>query len=143
RLRLSELQQVLQTGRDREPFGILLGQRHVIPDLTIAIAFATEASPLSIAFLDLNGFKAINDTLGHAAGDDALKSFMSVVSMLTERLGEGYRAGGDEVVVIMPGATTDLALKTMHTVAVQLHKEKMPGDLPLSVSCGIATTVDA
>src|SRR5882672_8994666 len=37
RVRLSELAQALQTGRDREPFGILLGQRNVDTDLTIAI----------------------------------------------------------------------------------------------------------
>ena len=141
RLRLSELLQALQTGRDREPFGILLGQRHVAPDLAIAIA--SMPKPLSIAFLDANGFKAINDILGHGAGDEALKIYMSVVLMLTEALGEAYRNGGDEVVVIMPGTTADRALHIVRAVAAQLHKEKMPGDLPLSVSCGIATTIDA
>jgi len=43
----------------------------------------------------------------------------------------------------MPNATTDLALNAMRAVAAQLHREKMPGDLPLSVSCGIASTADA
>src|SRR5712664_167484 len=45
RLRLSELEQALQTGRDREPFGILLGQRHVQTDLAIAITHAMVQSP--------------------------------------------------------------------------------------------------
>lgn len=142
RVRLSELEQALQTGRDRDPFGILLNQRHVHTDLAIAITRATGQSPLSIAYLDANGFKAINDKLGHAKGDEALKTYMTVVSTATERLGTAYRNGGDEVVVIMPNTTPDLALKTMRTVAAQLHKEKLPGDFPLSLSCGIATTTD-
>jgi len=143
RVRLSELEQALQTGRDREPFGILLGQRHVHTDLAIAITRATGQSPLSVAYLDANGFKTINDKLGHAAGDEALKSYMSMVSMLTERIGTAYRNGGDEVVVILPNTTMDLALNTMRAVARGLHKEKMPGDLPLSLSCGLVTTTDA
>ncbi len=143
RLRLSELEQALQTGRDREPFRILLAQRHVATDLAIAITSATEYSSLTLAYIDANGFKTINDTINHAAGDEALKSYMTVVSMLTEAVGEAYRAGGDEVVIIMPNTTTDLALKTIRAVAAQLHREKMPGDLPLSLSCGIVTTTDA
>jgi diguanylate cyclase (GGDEF)-like protein len=142
RLRLAELQQALQTGRDREPFGILLGQRHVGTDLAIAITSASEYAPLTLAYADANGFKVINDKINHAAGDEALKIYMTVVSMLTEAVGEAYRAGGDEVVVIMPNTTTDLALRTMRAAATQLHKEKIPGDLPLSLSCGIVTTVN-
>lgn len=143
RVRLSELQQELQTGRDREPFQILLGQRHILPDLAIALAATTSSSPVSVAYLDANGFKAINDTINHAAGDEALRTFMSVVASITEGRGEAYRAGGDELVVIMPSTATDIALTTMRAVANQLHKEKMPGGLPLSVSCGIGTTTDA
>jgi len=143
RLRLSELEQALQTGRDREPFGILLGQRHVLMGLTIAITSATERSPVSVAYLDANGFKTVNDTIDHAAGNEALKSYMSVVSMLTQRLGEAYRDGGDEVVVIMPGAAPHLVHNAIRAVAAQLHREKIPGDLPLSLSCGIVTTTDA
>ncbi len=140
---LSELRQALQTGRDREPFGILLGQRHVLSDLTIALTSANSSSPLSVIYLDANGFKAINDTIDHAAGDEALRTFMSVVASLTERMGEGYRAGGDELVLIFPNTTTDLAFNVISAAAAQLHREKMPGDLPLSVSCGIVTTTDA
>ncbi len=51
--------------------GILLGKRHVLPDLMIALASTTSASRLSVAYLDANGFKAINDTISHAAGDEA------------------------------------------------------------------------
>ncbi len=142
RIRLSELEQALQTGRDRDPFGILLGQRHIVTDLAITITSVGEDSPLTLAYLDANGFKVINDTINHAAGDEALKSYMSAVSMLSEAVGEAYRAGGDEVVVIMPRTTMDLALTTMRAIAAQLHREKMPGDLPLSLSCGIVTTTD-
>src|SRR5207244_5458270 len=41
RVRLAELEQGLKTGRDREPFNILFGKRHIIPDLLIALASTT------------------------------------------------------------------------------------------------------
>jgi len=41
-----------------------------------------------VAYLDANGFKTINETINHAAGDEALKSYMSVVSMLIQPLSE-------------------------------------------------------
>jgi diguanylate cyclase (GGDEF)-like protein len=142
-VRVSELRQALQTGRDREPFGILFGKRHILPDLAIALTTAAPGTPLSLAYLDANGFKTINDTISHSAGDEALKSYLSVVLMVTEGRGEAYRAGGDEVVVILPNTTTEQARQTIRAVAVQLHNEKMPGGLKLSLSCGIATTTAA
>jgi diguanylate cyclase (GGDEF)-like protein len=142
-VRLSELRQALKTGRDREPFGILYSQRHILPDLIIALASSANTAPLSVAYLDANGFKAINDSLGHAAGDEALRTYLEVVASLTEGRAEGYRAGGDEVVVVMPNTPTELAHTAMRAVANQLHKAKMPSALSLSVSCGIATTTDA
>lgn len=58
--------------------------------------------PFSLAFFDLNGFKEINDQLGHLAGDRALKTF---ASFLEERFTPHFvcRYGGDEFVVITEG----------------------------------------
>ena len=58
--------------------------------------------PLTLAYLDLDRFKLVNDLYGHAAGDDILKQ---VCERITAALGEGQhvgRIGGDEFVLIMP-----------------------------------------
>jgi diguanylate cyclase (GGDEF)-like protein len=62
---------------------------------------------LGVLFCDLDGFKAINDTLGHAAGDELLER---VARRLEDRMREGAvlgRMGGDEFVVVVPGASDD------------------------------------
>jgi diguanylate cyclase (GGDEF)-like protein len=80
----------------------LLNRRAYEERLPVEIARATRyAWPLSLCLLDLNGFKAINDTLGHPAGDQALRQ---VAALLDEsRLADDtFRIGGDEFAILMP-----------------------------------------
>jgi hypothetical protein len=86
RVRLSELKQDMKSGRDRDATGLLWDKRHVKTDLSIAILDASPESPLAVVFVDMNGLKAINDTLGHTAGDEAIKTFFeAVMTTLGER----------------------------------------------------------
>ncbi len=70
-------------------------------DLERLCAAATEANPAALLFLDLNGFKQLNDTLGHPTGDEILAR---LGRRLEERVGEdgtAYRIGGDEFCVLL------------------------------------------
>jgi diguanylate cyclase (GGDEF)-like protein len=63
--------------------------------------------PLSIGAIDVDGLKRLNDTLGHGAGDDALRRLAAGLSE-TLRLGDAvYRVGGDEFVVVLPETAAD------------------------------------
>jgi diguanylate cyclase (GGDEF)-like protein len=80
----------------------LLNRRAYEERLPVEIARASRyAWPLSLCLLDLNGFKAINDALGHPAGDQALRQ---VAALLDEsRLADDtFRIGGDEFAILMP-----------------------------------------
>ena len=80
----------------------LLNRRAYEERLPVEIARASRyAWPLSLCLLDLDGFKQINDTLGHPAGDRALQQ---VAALLDEsRLADdGFRIGGDEFALLMP-----------------------------------------
>ncbi len=62
--------------------------------------------PFGVIFLDVNGLKTVNDTLGHTAGDILIKRAALILQELFEE-GEIYRAGGDEFVVFLPGCDKD------------------------------------
>lgn len=147
RVRLSELRQQLRTGRDRDETGLLWSKRHLMTDLAIAVLSAGGASPLSVAFLDMNGLGAINNVHGHEAGDDAIRAFFQAVLMTIGQQGDAYRNGGDEVVLILPNVSDETARKLLDVFVKQLGKDALAlGDAKvrtyLTASCGSMSTTD-
>jgi GGDEF domain-containing protein len=77
-------------------------------DLARTVSSASRSGvDVSVAMVDLNGLKAINDTRGHVAGDLALQSLVENLSAVLRDADTLYRFGGDEFVVIAP--FTDIA----------------------------------
>jgi len=71
----------------------------------------------SLVLLDIDGFKAVNDALGHAAGDAALCMLARLLERASRRWGaRAYRLGGDEFVVL-----SSLPLRAQHLIPVQGH----------------------
>ena len=70
-------------------------------DLERLCELASEAHPISLLFLDLNGFKHFNDTRGHPAGDEALTRLGRRLREAVARDGTAYRVGGDEFCVLL------------------------------------------
>ena len=103
--------------------------------------FRRFGAPLSLAVFDLDNFKQINDRFGHKAGDKALKV---IASLLRARLRETdflSRYGGEEFVLLLPGAEMDAAFALvdgMRTAVADagLHSKGEP--VPLTLSGGVA-----
>jgi diguanylate cyclase (GGDEF)-like protein len=80
----------------------LLNRRAYEERLPVEIARATRYDwPLSLCLLDLDGFKKINDTLGHPAGDRALQQVAALIDE-SRLVDDGFRIGGDEFAILMP-----------------------------------------
>jgi diguanylate cyclase (GGDEF)-like protein len=95
---------------------------------------------MTVLLLDLNGFKRVNDTLGHAAGDSLLREVGHRLRS-TLRVGDmAGRLGGDEFVVLLPdtgpAATAELCARLRHEIGRPVHLDE--GEVSVSTSIGAA-----
>lgn len=98
-------------------------------------------SALSVFFIDLDHFKRINDTYGHAVGDEVLRVVSLAITRALRTADLICRYGGEEIVVVLPGVTNSDALvvaeKLRRTVADLSFS--IP-DLRVTMSLGVCTT---
>ena len=97
---------------------------------------------LSLVVVDLDGFKAVNDTHGHAAGD-------RVLAVVGRRLGEirgtdiAFRLGGDEFAVLLPETRADAAELVARRIARQIREDTFPHEVTATWGVAEATGPDA
>ena len=95
--------------------------------------------PLSLLMLDLDRFKQLNDSVGHDAGDDALRRLAQCFRQELRGVDSAARFGGDEFVLILPQAYSDGALLVAERLRARIERIEVPGFGNLSASIGIAT----
>ena len=109
-------------------------------------AAATQRRPLTIAIMDLDHFKTINDRCGHATGDHVLKEFARVSRGSLRTADILGRWGGEEFLLILPDTTLDAALASIERLRVLALAIKVPctdGEtIRVTFSAGLATTAD-
>jgi len=96
-------------------------------------------SPLALLFIDLNGFKKINDTMGHNVGDSVLVQVTKRISAFSETNPAG-RWNGDEFLVALPYSDQDTAMSIAKAIATSISQPIFVNgsELHLSASIGIA-----
>jgi diguanylate cyclase (GGDEF)-like protein len=109
---------------------------------TEAIASAhTTQQPLSVALIDLDRFKALNDHCGHATGDRVLKEFAAIATASirpTDTLG---RWGGEEFLLVLPNTRLDTAMEMLNFIRQKVGQIELEGwDMRVSISAGLATS---
>jgi diguanylate cyclase (GGDEF)-like protein/PAS domain S-box-containing protein len=107
------------------------------------LAALAEPLPVSVLMLDIDHFKGLNDRFGHDAGDAVLRAVVTAGRQAVEEAGTLARWGGEEFMVVLPGADAERALDVAQRVlqAVRsLHVDVGANVLSATVSIGVATT---
>ncbi|QDP20155.1 sensor domain-containing diguanylate cyclase [Sphingomonas xanthus] len=97
--------------------------------------------PVSIAVIDIDHFKRVNDDYGHDAGDDVLRTFAMVAQGAVRRNDLVARIGGEEFAVLLPGLDRDGAIAICERMRVQVAESlcvTSAGPVRITVSGGVA-----
>ena len=105
-----------------------------------AVASASRHSrPLSLAMLDADHFKSINDTFGHPAGDCVLQGISGIITSQIREIDIACRYGGEEFAIIMPDCTPEDAEKVCERIleALRAHKWQRHPERAVTASIGV------
>lgn len=124
-----------------------LGNRRFLDHQLGRIVDATETagSELSALAIDLDGFKQVNDTMGHDTGDELLVLLAGLLKACTRHDDLCIRVGGDEFIVLMPGCDTERAVAVADSIRA-LFRQQTRATLPrgphTDLSVGVASLTD-
>ena len=100
------------------------------------------AEPLSVALLDIDHFKKINDTYGHEIGDKAIVCLATTCAQHIRKIDFIGRIGGEEFALMLPRANKEPAMDAAQRLRIKLSEQRVPvldKDVHFTVSIGIAT----
>jgi len=134
-VRLSDLSQ-------HDELTSLYNRRYVMARLSDELArLVRQPSSLTVAMVDLDGFKRVNDEVGHDAGDEVLRSVASALLAATRKADVVARYGGDEFVVLLPNTDPDGARSVGARILDHAREAARRVCPSIPVSASIGTTV--
>jgi diguanylate cyclase (GGDEF)-like protein len=141
----SELLTLVKDESERDLLSGVLNRRGIEQKLGTELRRAGRIShSLSIALIDIDFFKTINDRAGHAAGDTALRNVVSAISGHLRPHDLVGRFGGDEFLLIFPHTSSSDALGLSSRIEQSVRELSIPdAGLPLTISIGITQAVSS
>ena len=138
-VQVAELHSQVKQLNDIDSMTGLLNHRAFYRTLEAEVERATRAKGLlSVALIDVDAFKLINDSMGHVWGDLVIRRLASILSSSVRHGDAVARYGGDEFALIMPGASRELIERRMRAIEKRIRSAESDQQLP-SISWGLAT----
>jgi len=101
--------------------------------------FQRYAHPFSLAFIDLDNFKFVNDQFGHAVGDQVLRTVVSSVKKHSRKTDTIARLGGDEFALLLSETNQESARIVLPKIQDMLLEEMRQNNWPITFSIGVLT----
>lgn len=137
-LRLSELLKMLSQRAQIDGLTGLYNRAHFDRRWAEELAGAQRHSrPVSIAIIDLDHFKSVNDTFGHPAGDAVIKGLGSLLQEHSRQSDIACRYGGEEFVLILPDTTPSDGAELCDRIRVALGELTWPRHPERQITCSI------
>jgi diguanylate cyclase (GGDEF)-like protein len=118
-------------------------RRHIMRMLDDEIARAHRSqAPCSIALIDLDWFKRVNDAYGHPTGDEVLRTFAITVFANIRNTDRFGRYGGEEFLLVLPDTANDVAARTLdrlRAIIAELDWSAFSPGMRVTISAGVAT----
>jgi diguanylate cyclase (GGDEF)-like protein len=138
---LAEANSRLRESNRRDVLTGLFNRRHFREMFEQMLLHAQETrQPISLLLIDLDHFKKVNDTYGHLAGDECLRALArSLNDCLAAENALIARFGGEEFVVLLPGATAERAMAVAERIRQQIGAQAVPfstGKIRMTASIG-------
>ena len=124
-----------------DPLTGAFNRRHM--DVTLAEVverFRRTGAPASAMVIDIDHFKAINDRLGHAAGDEALKGLVELIRTRRRRLDMLFRQGGEEFLLLLPDTRIAEARRLAEALRESVAHAAILKGQAITVSIGVGET---
>jgi diguanylate cyclase (GGDEF)-like protein/putative nucleotidyltransferase with HDIG domain len=140
RERVRELVNHLLDAARTDPLTGLLNRRALEELLELELERSRRSErPLSVIVGDLDGFKAVNDRLGHHAGDEALQALAEELGKWKRRIDMAARLGGEEFALLLPETDERSAYLVAERLRRATQRKFADGPHPLTISFGVAT----
>jgi diguanylate cyclase (GGDEF)-like protein len=112
------------------------GEQNIASEISRA---KRQQSPLSCILLDIDRFKAVNDTFGHQAGDHLLRETSALLRRALRAYDILVRWGGEEFLIVLPGVDFEQARRLAERVREEVHMLETNGLGRITVSAGVST----
>lgn len=133
---------VLQDKAYYDPLTQLANRGHFLDQISLELARLTrEGKPLCLMMIDVDFFKPINDTYGHAVGDQALSRLAELIRATVRQTDTSGRIGGEEFAILLPNTDEDEALYIAERLRCRVEREPIlagTATIYLTVSIGLA-----
>lgn len=143
-LRIQGLIEKLEELASKDTLTKLYNRRFFYDSAIKTIEYAKRKNhPLSLIMLDIDHFKLVNDTYGHATGDEVLKELSKIMQKLQRKSDTIVRLGGEEFAILMPDTSKEQAFEVAQKLRQTIEKNKVlltdGNSLHFTVSLGVST----